>query len=144
MGRGRGVWKPGLGAQLMWMPVVAKHFHLYTYILILPTADKYQLQLVTPYLRTCLYSQAVWNKHLLVHIYAYLRSETYNLLFKTNAGKYIFSPVTIVSSGISSMKHFLSVSPIWKYRPSENAQKTPKIRHIERCVLDVILLSLLD
>ena len=26
----------------------------------------------------------------------------------------IFSPVTIVSSGISSMKHFLSVSPMWK------------------------------
>ena len=26
----------------------------------------------------------------------------------------MFSPVTIVSSGISSMKHFLSVSPMWK------------------------------
>ena len=26
------------------------------------------------------------------------------------------SPITIVSSGISSMKHFLSVSAMWKYK----------------------------
>lgn len=26
-------------------------------------------------------------------------------------------PITMVSSGISSIKHFFSVSPIWKYRP---------------------------
>ena len=27
------------------------------------------------------------------------------------------SPITIVSSGISSIKHFFSVSPMWKYNP---------------------------
>lgn len=33
--------------------------------------------------------------------------------------EYIFDhlPTTIVSSGISSIKHFFSVSPMWKYRP---------------------------
>ena len=29
----------------------------------------------------------------------------------------LYIPTTMVSSGISSMKHFFSVSPMWKNRP---------------------------
>lgn len=32
----------------------------------------------------------------------------------------IILPITTVSSGISSIKHFLSVSDIWKYNAEEN------------------------
>ncbi len=43
-------------------------------------------------------------------------------------------PMTIVSSGISSMKHFLSVSPMWKYNAeaigSRAASENTSLDHI--------------
>lgn len=36
-------------------------------------------------------------------------------------------PITIVSSGISSMKHFRSVSAMWKYRPETHDKYRTKI-----------------
>lgn len=34
-----------------------------------------------------------------------------------------YIPTTIVSSGISSRKHFFSVSPIWKYSAEDKSKK---------------------
>lgn len=43
-------------------------------------------------------------------------------------------PKTVVSSGISSMKHFRSVSPMWKYKPAPNWRVHRKTRKIFACL----------
>jgi len=35
-----------------------------------------------------------------------------------------YTPITVVSSGISSIKHFLSVSAMWKYNPEHNGSNS--------------------
>lgn len=52
-------------------------------------------------------------------------------------------PITDVSPGISSMKHFLSVSPMWKYNAFEKLQKKrAKSNEIYVSILFIFYLTL--
>lgn len=59
-----------------------------------------------------------WDSHRII-LHKTFRNVKYHILTQLNV--YVLNlqnvPTTIVSSGISSIKHFFSVSPMWKYKP---------------------------
>ena len=50
----------------------------------------------------------------------------------------------MVSSGISSMKHFLSVSPMWKYSPEVRGRRERNARRSWWDILDLLAIHILS
>lgn len=74
----------------------------------------------------------------IIQLYNLLKSNFF-LVCRKNSEENVILPITFVSSGISSIKHFLSVSPIWKYKPFTTLTMNNERIRYELCEIGNIL-----